>query len=177
MADLHSPMQNLPSVFIPINFSLCLWLKTHSQFLFVILFSHPLVPIWIRIDSNSVSIASDWKTLKLRTGLEPILSNLHSKVPISIPNWSNFSLCSKRRESKNCSTGMSGSSFSSNGPNWTCSEPPSPWFWGKNHHWRQWVSKELPIWNDNFDISNRQVTLVLPNLIRPAIFDNILSTH
>ena len=40
---------------------------------------------------------------------------LSIKKPILIPNWSGFSLCSQPRETKNCSTGMSSSSFSSNG--------------------------------------------------------------
>jgi hypothetical protein len=35
-------------------------------------------------------------------------------------------------------------------------------FFGENHHWEQWATKELPIGKDNFYSINRQVMLGLP---------------
>ena len=85
---------------------------------------------------------------------------IYPKVPSSISNWSNFSLWSKRKEAKNPSRSSRGSS---GGRCWTKLEPPSPWFLRKNQ-WGYWVTKNLPILYEIFDIWNRHVRLVLPIL-------------
>ena len=80
----------------------------------------------LRMPPRRFEPLSVWKPNKLGIGLEPKYTYLLSKESISIPNWSNFPLCSKRKDDKNRSTGIS-SDFC--GRKRTCSESPSPWFW------------------------------------------------
>jgi len=67
----------------------------------------------------------------------------HSKDPIFIPNWSSFSLCSKRTEAKNRPTGMSSGSDWTGGRYWTRTKQSHL---GKTNSENGYRVYALPIW-------------------------------